>query len=364
MAVRLMAIAPAAGRDLIARPSLPDSRLPTSAFAKAPADARLPTRYDTPVFDVVGIGASSVDYVYRLPSAPQFHGPASKMRLVGHAVSCGGQVATAMATCAALGLRPSYAGAVGDDDNGRRLIEALEARGVDVSLTARRRGGTQFAAVLIDDHSGERVVLWDRPDTLLLSDEDLPVAALRAARAVLVDDVDPRASLEATRIASAAGVPVVTDLDHMTPLTAEIICAASHPILSEHLPEALTGEGDLERALRVLRAWNPGLLTVTVGERGAVALDGDRFIEVEGFRVSAVDTTGSGDVFRGAFIAGLLEGLPTTELLQFANAAAALSCTRAGAIDGVPALADVRALLIRTARPVPPDTPQRDRPRR
>jgi len=297
------------------------------------------------VFDVVGIGASSVDYVYRLPSAPQFHGPASKMHLLGHAVSCGGQVATAMAACAAFGLRAAYAGAVGDDDNGRRLLEALAARGVDVSLTVRRRGGTQFAAILIDNHSGERVVLWDRPDTLLLAGSDLPEAALRAARAVLVDDVDPRASLEAARIARSAGVPVATDLDHLTPLTEDIIRAASHPILSEHLPEALTGERDLELALRKLREWNAGLLTVTVGERGAVALDGERFIQVDGFRVSAVDTTGSGDVFRGAFIAGLLQGLPAAELLRFANAAAAVSCTKAGAMDGVPAPAEVQALL-------------------
>jgi sulfofructose kinase len=297
------------------------------------------------VFDVVGIGASSVDYVYRLPSAPQFHGPASKMRLLGHALSCGGQVATAMAACAAFGLRAAYAGAVGDDDHGRRLLEALAARGVDVSLTIRRRGGSQFAAILIDNHSGERVVLWDRPDTLLLAGPDLPGEALRAARAVLVDDVDPRASLEAARIARSAGVPVVTDLDHRTPLTEDIIRAASHPILSEHLPEALTGERDLELALRKLRAWNAGLLTVTVGERGAVALDGERFVQVDGFRVSAVDTTGSGDVFRGAFIAGLLQGLPAAELLRFANAAAAVSCTKAGAMDGIPSPEEVQKLL-------------------
>ena len=103
---------------------------------------------------------------------------------------------------------------------------------------------------------------------------------------------------------------VTTDLDHVTPFTESLIRTASHPILAEHLPQALTGEADLERALRKLRAWNPGLLTVTVGERGAVALYGDRFVHVNGFPVQAVDTTGSGDVFRGAFIAGLLQGRP------------------------------------------------------
>jgi sugar/nucleoside kinase (ribokinase family) len=297
------------------------------------------------VFDVVGIGANSVDFVYRLPAAPDFHGASSKLRLTGHAVSCGGQVATAMAACAALGLKAAYAGAVGTDENGRRVESALASRGVDLSLLVRRPGGNQFAAILIDNDSGERIVLWDRPDSLRLTDSDLPLDALRSARVVLVDDVDPRASLEAARVAAAAGVLVTTDLDHVTPFTEALIRTASHPILSEHLPQAVTGEADLERALRKLREWNPGLLTVTVGARGAVALDGDRFVRVDGFPVQAVDTTGSGDVFRGAFIAGLVRGLPSAELLRFANAAAAVSCTKAGALDGVPTIEEVQKLL-------------------
>ena len=297
------------------------------------------------MFDVVGIGASSVDYVYRLPAAPDFRGLHSKIRLSGHAVSCGGQVATAIATCAAFGLRAAYAGAVGTDDNGRRVESALADRGVDLSLVVRRAGGNQFAAILIEHESGERVVLWDRPDSLLLADADLPVRALQSARAVLVDDVDPRASLEAARLARAAGVPVVTDLDHLTRFTEALVRTASHPVLSEHLPRALTGEGDIERALRALRSWNPGLLTVTVGRRGAVALDGDDFVQADGFSVHAVDTTGSGDVFRGAFIVGLLEGMGPAGLLRFANAAAAVSCTKAGALDGVPTRAEAERLL-------------------
>jgi sulfofructose kinase len=297
------------------------------------------------VFDVVGIGANSVDYVYRLPATPAFRGAHSKLRLTGHSISCGGQVATAMATCAALGLKAAYAGAVGRDENAQRVEAALASRGVDLSLLVRRPGGNQFAAILIDNETGERIVLWDRPDSLLLADDDLPADALRAARVVLVDDVDPRASLEAARIATAAGAVVTTDLDHVTPLTEALIRTASHPILSEHLPRALTGEADLERALRVLRGWTPGLLTVTVGARGSVALDGDHFVRVNGFPVHAVDTTGSGDVFRGAFIAGLLQRLGTADLLRFANAAAAVSCTRAGALDGVPTVHELQKLL-------------------
>lgn len=286
-----------------------------------------------------------MDVVYRVPQRPGFEGPQSKLRLSGHTVRYGGQVATALATCAAFGLRAAYAGAAGTDEESHRLLDALVARGVNTSLTVRRPGGSQFAAILIDDSSGERVVLWDRPETLHMADHELPVSALQSARVVLIDDVDARASVAAARCAREAGGIVVTDLDHVTPHTEAIIRTASFPIMSEHLPAALTGEHDPERALRHLRRWNPGLLVMTAGERGAVALDGDRLIVAEGIRVPAVDTTGSGDVFRGAFIAGLLQGMPVEHLLRLANAAAAVSCTRAGALDSVPSPEDVRALL-------------------
>ena len=60
-----------------------------------------------------------------------------------------------------------------------------------------------------------------------------------------------------------------------------------------------------------------------------------------------MDTTGAGDVFRGAFIYGLLQGEAPKDLLRFANAAAAVSCTRRGAMNGVPSLEDVRRMMAR-----------------
>jgi sugar/nucleoside kinase (ribokinase family) len=66
------------------------------------------------------------------------------------------------------------------------------------------------------------------------------------------------------------------------------------------------------------------------------------------FNVVAVDTTGAGDVFRAGFIYALLRNMPIEQTLRFANAAAALSCTRPGAISSVPTLAEVNALVTGT----------------
>jgi sugar/nucleoside kinase (ribokinase family) len=83
------------------------------------------------------------------------------------------------------------------------------------------------------------------------------------------------------------------------------------------------------------------MLVVTLGSRGALALVGTEVYEAPGFPVTTVDTTGAGDVFRGAFIVALLEGRPPADILRFANAAAAVSCTRHGAIAGVPSLDEI-----------------------
>ena len=78
---------------------------------------------------------------------------------------------------------------------------------------------------------------------------------------------------------------------------------------------------------------------------GAAMLHGDRFIRQPAFPVDVVDTTGAGDVFRGAFIVALLRGDTAEQVLRFATTAAALSCTRPGALGGVPTLEAVRQLL-------------------
>jgi sulfofructose kinase len=297
-------------------------------------------------WDVVGVGANSVDLVNVLPATPDPRvASLAKLRVRRRLTCCGGQVATAMAACAALGLKAKYVGATGTDDNGRLLREALAERSVDASDVVTRDAPNQFAVVLLDDRTGERIVLWDRDERLALRESELPLEALAAARVIHVDDVDEEAAIRAARVGRGAGRIVTSDLDRLTARTGELVAAVTVPVFAEHLPPALTGESDQERALRVLRRRHDGLLVVTLGPRGALALEGDRLWRVPAYRVEAVDTTGSGDVFRAGLILGLLRGWPVDETLRFANAAAAVSCTRLGAMNGVPTAEEVTRLV-------------------
>jgi sugar/nucleoside kinase (ribokinase family) len=172
---------------------------------------------------------------------------------------------------------------------------------------------------------------------------------IASARVLHVDDVDVPAAIEAARIARAHGIPVTCDIDHVTPGTRELLQLVSHPVFAESVPPQLTGEAEPARALRAIRRAHPGRLVVTVGERGAIALEGDTLLEAPGFPVTVVDSTGAGDVFRGAYIYGLVRGWPFERQLEFANAAAAISCTKPGAMGGVPTLAEVEDLLARSS---------------
>lgn len=295
-------------------------------------------------WDVVGVGANSVDYVYRLPAYPEAEGPQSKMRISSHRISCGGQIATTLATCAAMGLRAKYVGAVGADGNGQRLRAELQHRGIDVTSVVERDTLNAYAVILIADQVGERIVLWDRSDALALRLDELPRQAIASARALHVDDVDQNAGIAAGRFGRETGVIVTSDIDRMTDRTEELVATVTVPIFAEHVPPALTGEADPERALRKIRRTHPGLLCVTLGARGSMLLDGDRVHHEPAFPITPIDTTGAGDVFRGAFIVALLRGDTPPCILRFANAAAAVACTRPGAIDGVPTLADALEL--------------------
>lgn len=291
--------------------------------------------------DVLGVGCNSVDYVYRLPAAPRFDSPTAKMRISSHTVSCGGQTATAVAACAALGLRAGYLGALGGDDNGRRLRAELERRGVDVSHVLTRAAPNRFAMIAVDNQTGERIVLWDRDERLNLSPDEIRPEVIASARVVHVDDEDQEAAICAARLGRAAHLHVTSDIDRLTVRTSELVAAVTVPMFNEHTLPQFAGETSPERALRKLRKSHNGLLCVTLGEEGAMMLAGDDLIYEHGFEVEAVDTTAAGDVFRAAFIYALLEGMPPRQMLRFANAAAAVSCTRAGAMPSVPSLQDV-----------------------
>jgi sugar/nucleoside kinase (ribokinase family) len=284
----------------------------------------MPHTPDRVALDVLGLGESSVDHVNLLPAAPLARGTASKLRISSTFDAAGGQIASMLAASSSLGLRAGYLGPLGNDENGRLIRSELERRGVDLTHVVVRDAPARFAIILVDESTGERTVLWHRDPGLDIAEGEIDPAVL-TARVVHVDDDRPQA-----RMATARGITVTSDLDRVTEHTPALVASVSIPIFAEHVPPTLTGERDPERALRKLRKQYPGLLCVTLGTAGSMALDGDRLIHVPAFssrrtRPAPVTCSAPGCL-------RTLAGWPPPGIPVFANAAAAVSCTRLGAM--------------------------------
>jgi sulfofructose kinase len=294
--------------------------------------------------DVVGVGECSLDEVWILPGETPPSG--GKVRARQRETLGGGQVATALVACARLGLKTAFAGAVGDDPTGTAVLAGLSAEGVDVGPARVVAGGGTRAALLLVDARGERTVIEHVDRRVVVPHDALPAAAIATARVLHLDATHLPTSLAAARLAREHGAIVSLDVDHVVPGLDELIALSDLCITSEAVPAQLTGEADLEQALRRLARLTPGLVGCTLGARGAMALDGGHLLMSPAFAADVVDTTACGDTFHAAAICAFLDGKSVGELLRFANAAASLKCRALGR-TGCPRKPEIDELLAR-----------------
>jgi sulfofructose kinase len=309
----------------------------------------IPSRATRP-FDVVGFGLNSVDLLAVVAEFPVCN---TKQRLQRVARLPGGQMATAMATCARLGWRARYVGRFGSDDLGAVSRDSLASDGVDISAAQTIAGATnQFAIILVDARTGERTVLWDRHPSLNMEPADVSADAVASGRILIVDCHQTPAAAQAARYARETGIPTIIDVEKVRPGIGDLLQNIDAIIAAEEFPGALTGHEHLGASLRVIgREFGASLVCVTLGANGSLAWCNGREIRTPAFQVDCVDSTGAGDCFRGAFAAACL-GMPdgdVEDVLSYANAVAALNCRALGSRGALPTPAEVDQLML--ARP-------------
>jgi len=295
-------------------------------------------------FDAVALGLNAIDHLIVVPQYPEFN---SKLAFLSHTVAPGGQCATAMVALARLGMRTRYAGKVGSDDEGRRMLRSLESEGVDFSNVAVIDGAdTQTAFIIIDETSGERTIIWQRDERLLIAADEVDRAAVTSGRVLHLDGHNVEASIAAARFARAAGIPTVLDVDNIYEGVEALLPLIDFLISSSTFPGKITHESDLRGALRKLSEMTGSpFVAATLGASGVLAYFQGQYIHSPAFPVDCRDTTGAGDAFHGGFIYGLLAGFSVEKTLRFANAVAALKCRSVGAQTALPSLDEVSALL-------------------
>jgi sugar/nucleoside kinase (ribokinase family) len=275
--------------------SIKRPRTPSDTF-----DLSFPERK---AFDLVGFGFNSVDLVCVVERYPPC---GAKSEILRFERMPGGQAATAVIFASRMGLNSRYIGKTGGDDFGRMSLEALRSEGIDISnVFVEENAYNQLSIITIDKSTGERTVLWKMDGRLNFMEGELKRDAVCAGKVFLLDGCDPETALRASGWCREEGIPVVADLDHVVPHCAKLLKNVDFLIADEHFPSELMGVEEPVRALRGLADRFDGFLAVTLGARGAAAMVGGESVLFPGLNIRAVDTTGAGDIFHGAFIYGL-----------------------------------------------------------
>lgn len=288
------------------------------------------------------LGSANMDLVVRQPRRVE---AGETMFGTSFETGPGGKGLNQAIAAARAGAAVAFLGAVGGDDFGARLADALGTENIDTSRLRRTDAATGTAHITVTDDGENSIVVVSGANSSGAFD-DADRAAVAAASHLVVQFERPLALLrEALVFARERGVVTVVTPAPVQPGVDDIIALADVLIPNEHEAAQLSGESDAEAAATALsRA--AGTVVVTRGSRGAlVARGGQVVLRVDAIAVDAVDTTGAGDTFVGALVAWLANGAPLEQAMDAATAAAAIAVTRRGAAEAAPTAAEISALL-------------------
>ena len=270
-------------------------------------------------------------------------------------ISPGGKGSNAAVAAARQGARVALIARIGDDDFGRMGLGLWHAEGIATEYVERAAGESSgVAQILVYDDGDNSIAVHPGAGNGLNAQHVLAARTLvEGCKVVMAScEVPLEATLQAFQIARAAGVMTILNPAPTRPLPAGLLTWVDvlTPNESELYQLAGVGHADsLHNAANYLLSQGTGAVLVTLGSRGCILYQtGCEPVALPGHHMTVADTIGAGDTFTGSLAASLARGALLPYAMQWANAAAALSVTRHGAIAGIPLLAEVAALLPET----------------
>ncbi|MYV40472.1 ribokinase [Streptomyces sp. SID1328] len=290
---------------------------------------------------IVVLGSTNMDLVTYVARAPQRGETVTgrEFRTVP-----GGKGANQAMAAARAGATVSLIGAVGNDAYGVRLRDNLEHSGVDTDFLRTVEGPSGTAHIVVDDEGNNAIVVVPGAngtvDHLSPGDEGL----IASADALLLQlEVPLPAVIAGAEAARRHGVRTVLTPSPAQPLPEELLSVTDVLVPNEYEAVTLTGRTDpLDAAVGLLDLVPEVVLTL--GEAGVLYVSRDTEpLAVPAHQVAAIDSTGAGDTFAGAYAVAVAEEKPLREALSWAAAAAALSVQREGASASMPYRPEIEA---------------------
>ncbi len=292
------------------------------------------------------IGSVNMDLVINLEEIPK----------VGETVcggvfmtNPGGKGANQAVAAAKLGSEVCFIGCVGDDDFAPALKKNLKDAGVDIShleTLGKEKSGVAFIQV---DKEGRNNIAVASGANFAITKEmiDKHISALEGADiAVFQIEIPMEINRYALKRAREAGCTVIFNPSPVTELTPEVFASTNIMIPNEHELARLTALPcdsleNIEAAARALQKRGVETVIVTLGEKGAMVLDGENCVLRPALRVKAVDTTAAGDAFLGGFAHCYEKTQDIMQAVDFGQRVAAFAVQRAGAQQSMPTAADI-----------------------
>ncbi|WP_369201786.1 sugar kinase [Streptomyces sp. PU-14G] len=274
----------------------------------------------------------------------------------GFQVGYGGDTSNMVVAARRSGARAGYLTRIGDDAFGRRLIDLWQAEEIDTTGVTQEVGGRTGIYFVSRHGQGAHAFAYyrDGSPASRLCPSDVPASAVAAADLLHVSGITQAisssacdAAFHAIATARRYGTLVSYDPNHRpalwSPERARGIVMRTAELSDIVLPSLaegrlLTGESDPEQVLDAFAQRGPSLVALKMGEAGVLVAETahGRITHIPAHPVRAVDATGAGDTFDGAFAARLLAGATPLEAARYAVIAAALTTTGFGAVDPIP----------------------------
>lgn len=262
----------------------------------------------------------------------------------------GGKGANQAVAAARAGAETVLIASVGEDRFGGQLTSFVREAGVDTSAVRVADGASTGAALIIVDAQGQNSIVVVSGANSRLEPADLDAVQVERGDVVVAQlEVPVTAVGAAFERARARGATTILNPTPAQDMGRELDRLADVLVVNEIelntlAQTAITSRssiGEIRAAMAVLGGASGRTVVATLGARGAVAVIGDRLVEVAGRPVEAVDTTGAGDCFVGALAARLGAGEAIAAALDFANVAASICVGRVGAGPSMPTLEEI-----------------------
>ena len=289
--------------------------------------------------DVLCVGHACYDLVFVVDHHPD----ADEKTFAQKLISCGGgPAANAAVTVSRLGLKSAFAGYLGNDFYGQRHLEEFSQATVNTDSIVRADSPTPLSAILIKP-DGKRTVVNHKGATAPLPADSFDLARWHP-HVILFDGHEPEVSLALVKAIKGRRISTVLDAGSVHRGSLKLLELVDYAVVSQKFARECTGKEDPQQAALKLGQHCPAVV-ITLGEAGLVWKNEDGSGSLRAFSIDAVDTTGAGDAFHGAFAAGLVSGKPWNDLLAYASAAGALCCTKYGGRPAIPIAKDLAAFL-------------------